>query len=120
MGPTMEGCHAPVLRQLNHALQRAWLFRSLRRARAPTASKASSLCFLMTIPRRRSRRIGEFQDGVGRAIDYATALGCTQLNCLVGLTPSPNANFIARRSFRSASLLDRGFFLNWFQNGSLM
>src|SRR3954452_3168371 len=33
-------------------------------------------------------RIGEFQDGVGRAIDYATALGCTQLNCLVGLTPS--------------------------------
>src|SRR3954453_4280799 len=32
-------------------------------------------------------RIGEFQDGVGRAIDYATALGCTQLNCLVGLTP---------------------------------
>ena len=32
-------------------------------------------------------RIGEFQDGVGRAIDYATALGCAQLNCLVGLTP---------------------------------
>src|SRR3954451_4929154 len=57
-------------------------------ARAPTASKASSLCFLMTIPRRRSRGIGEFQDGVGRGIDYATALGCTQLNCLVGLTPS--------------------------------
>ena len=32
-------------------------------------------------------RTGEFQDGVGRAIDYARALGCRQLNCLVGLTP---------------------------------
>jgi hydroxypyruvate isomerase len=32
-------------------------------------------------------RVGEFQDGVGRAIDYARALGCQQLNCLVGLTP---------------------------------
>jgi len=32
-------------------------------------------------------RVGEFQDGVGRAIDYARALGCPQLNCLVGLTP---------------------------------
>jgi hydroxypyruvate isomerase len=32
-------------------------------------------------------RVGEFQDGVGRAIDYATALGCAQVNCLVGRTP---------------------------------
>ncbi len=32
-------------------------------------------------------RKGEFQEGVGRAIEYARALGCTQLNCLVGLTP---------------------------------
>ena len=32
-------------------------------------------------------REGEFQDGVGRAIDYAAALGCAQLNCLAGLTP---------------------------------
>jgi hydroxypyruvate isomerase len=32
-------------------------------------------------------RSGEFQDGVGRAIDYARALACTQVNCLVGLTP---------------------------------
>ncbi len=32
-------------------------------------------------------RVGEFQDGVGRAIDYATALGCGQLNCLVGIKP---------------------------------
>jgi hydroxypyruvate isomerase len=29
----------------------------------------------------------EFQEGVGQAIDYAKALGCSQINCLVGLTP---------------------------------
>lgn len=29
----------------------------------------------------------EFQEGVGLAIEYAKALGCSQLNCLVGLTP---------------------------------
>ena len=33
-------------------------------------------------------RIGEFQDGVGEAIDYARALDCPQLNCLVGITPA--------------------------------
>src|SRR5437660_10502518 len=32
--------------------------------------------------------IGEFQDGVGRAIEYAIALDCPQLYCLVGLTPA--------------------------------
>jgi hydroxypyruvate isomerase len=32
-------------------------------------------------------RVGEFQDGVGRGIDYARALGCTQVNCLAGLVP---------------------------------
>jgi len=32
-------------------------------------------------------RVGEFQDGVGRAIEYAQALGCPQVNCLAGLTP---------------------------------
>jgi hydroxypyruvate isomerase len=33
-------------------------------------------------------RVGEFQAGVGRAIEYAKALGCAQLNCLVGKTPA--------------------------------
>jgi hydroxypyruvate isomerase len=33
-------------------------------------------------------RTGEFQDGVGRAIEYATALGCRQVNCLVGIPPA--------------------------------
>ena len=33
-------------------------------------------------------RVGEFQQGVGQAIDYAKALGCGQLTCLVGKTPA--------------------------------
>ncbi len=32
-------------------------------------------------------RIGEFQEGVGIAIEYAKALKCHRLNCLAGLTP---------------------------------
>ena len=30
-------------------------------------------------------RVGEFQEGVGKAIEYATALNCPQVNCLAGL-----------------------------------
>jgi len=33
-------------------------------------------------------RVGEFQDGVGKAISYAKALGCPTLNCLAGKVPS--------------------------------
>lgn len=33
-------------------------------------------------------RVGEFQDGVGKAIDYARALGCGQVNCLAGIAPA--------------------------------
>src|SRR3954468_5781444 len=32
-------------------------------------------------------RVSEFRDGVFRAIDYAKALACEQLNCLVGIAP---------------------------------
>jgi len=32
-------------------------------------------------------RSGEFQDGVGKAIDYALALDCKQLHCMAGLRP---------------------------------
>jgi len=32
-------------------------------------------------------RVSEFQDGVGRAIEYAKALGCEQVNVLAGITP---------------------------------
>lgn len=33
-------------------------------------------------------RKAEFQEGVGRAIEYAEALGCTRLNCLAGIPPA--------------------------------
>ena len=33
------------------------------------------------------KRVGEFQDGVGKAIDYARTLGCKQVNCLAGIAP---------------------------------
>ncbi|RJF97029.1 hydroxypyruvate isomerase [Noviherbaspirillum cavernae] len=32
-------------------------------------------------------RVGEFQDGVGTAIEYAQVLGVKQLNCLAGIAP---------------------------------
>jgi hydroxypyruvate isomerase len=32
-------------------------------------------------------RVDEFKEGVGKAITYAKALGCTQLNCLAGVAP---------------------------------
>ena len=32
-------------------------------------------------------RVGEFQDGVGKAIEYAATLGCQQINCLAGIAP---------------------------------
>src|SRR5437870_12302975 len=32
-------------------------------------------------------RVAEFREGVARAIDYAKALDCRQLNCLVGIAP---------------------------------
>ncbi|MDI5933448.1 hydroxypyruvate isomerase [Halomonas kalidii] len=32
-------------------------------------------------------RVEEFREGVERAIEYATALGCKQVNCLAGIQP---------------------------------
>jgi len=32
-------------------------------------------------------RVDEFRNGVRRAIDYARALGCSQVNCLAGIAP---------------------------------
>ena len=32
-------------------------------------------------------RVNEFQDGVGKAIDYAKSLDCKQINCLAGIAP---------------------------------
>jgi hydroxypyruvate isomerase len=33
-------------------------------------------------------RVAEFDDGVARAVQYAAALGCSQLNCLAGIAPA--------------------------------
>jgi hydroxypyruvate isomerase len=32
-------------------------------------------------------RTAEFAEGVEKAVEYATVLGCTQINCLAGITP---------------------------------
>ncbi|MGA0024108.1 MAG: hydroxypyruvate isomerase [Burkholderiales bacterium] len=45
------------------------------------------------------KRSSEFQDGVGRAIDYATALGCKQVNCLAGIRPPHVDPIDARETF---------------------
>lgn len=46
-------------------------------------------------------RVGEFQDGVGLAIEYAQALGCRQLNCLAGLTPAATDTDAVRETMLS-------------------
>jgi hydroxypyruvate isomerase len=45
------------------------------------------------------RRIGEFQDGVGKAIEYARALGCKQVNCLAGIRPTQLDPMVARETY---------------------
>ncbi len=45
------------------------------------------------------KRVSEFQDGVARAIDYATALGCKQVNCLAGIRPAHVDPNDARETF---------------------
>ncbi len=55
-------------------------------------------------------RVGEFQDGVGKAIDYAKALGCKQVNCLAGIEPANadpekvRATFVDNLSFAADQL----------------
>jgi hydroxypyruvate isomerase len=44
-------------------------------------------------------RVTEFQDGVGRAIDYARLLGCRQLNCLAGIAPAGADGDVLRQTF---------------------
>ena len=33
-------------------------------------------------------RVGEFRDDVGKAVEYASALGCNKINCLAGIPPA--------------------------------
>jgi hydroxypyruvate isomerase len=44
-------------------------------------------------------RIAEFEDGVDKAIAYATELGCKQVNCLAGIRPSGRDPIDARETF---------------------
>jgi len=44
-------------------------------------------------------RVAEFEAGVGTAIEYATALGCRQVNCLAGIRPSGLDPADARETF---------------------
>lgn len=49
----------------------------------PAGSWAAGERGIACLPGRES----EFRDGVGKAIEYAKALKCPRINCLVGLTP---------------------------------
>jgi len=59
-------------------------------------------------------RVGEFRAGVARAIDYAQALKCPQLNCLSGITPSgvsatqAHDTFVSNLAFAAAALKAEG------------
>ena len=44
-------------------------------------------------------RIAEFRDGVARAIEYGSALGVPQINCLAGKTPSGVSDAMIRDTF---------------------
>lgn len=55
-------------------------------------------------------RTGEFRDGVGKAVEYATILGCRRLNCLAGVAPAglsaarAHAAFVANVAFAADEL----------------
>lgn len=59
-------------------------------------------------------RVGEFQDGVGRAIEYAAALGCKQVNCLAGKLAEgadrelAHKTFVSNLQFAAAKLKEAG------------
>ncbi len=44
-------------------------------------------------------RVNEFQATVGQAIEYASALGCTRLNCLAGVPPANVRAEVAQQTF---------------------
>jgi hydroxypyruvate isomerase len=47
------------------------------------------------------RRAAEFREGVARAIEYAEALGCRQMNCLAGVAPPAVDAAELRRTYAS-------------------
>ncbi len=61
-----------------------------------------------------SSRVGEFQDGVGLAVEYAKALGCGKINCLSGIPPQGadadelRATLVSNLGFAAAQLGEAG------------
>ena len=59
-------------------------------------------------------RVEEFRAGVDKAIEYATALGCPQVNCLAGKVPAgvtreqAHATFVANLKFAAEKLKAAG------------
>jgi hydroxypyruvate isomerase len=59
-------------------------------------------------------RVDEFRDGVTRAIDYAKALDCRRLNCLVGIAPADtdaaelNEVLVPNLRFAASALAEHG------------
>ena len=59
-------------------------------------------------------RVSEFRDGVGTAIEYATALGCKQVNCLAGIVPrsvseqKAHETFVENLEFAAPALEEAG------------
>ena len=62
-------------------------------------------------------RVSEFQEGVGKTIEYASALGCNQVNCLAGIVQKGVASeklhetFVANLKFAAAKLKEAGITL---------
>lgn len=59
-------------------------------------------------------RVDEFRAGVDKAIDYATALGCKQVNCLAGIVPEGadpavlKSTFTSNLSYAAGRLSEKG------------
>jgi hydroxypyruvate isomerase len=59
-------------------------------------------------------RVGEFQEGVGKAIEYALALSCKQIHCMAGLRPrgvneeNMRETYIANLRFAGQALAKHG------------
>ncbi len=59
-------------------------------------------------------RVSEFRDGVAKAIEYATALGCKQVNCLAGIVPrsvsarTAHETFVENLRFAAPALEEAG------------
>jgi len=59
-------------------------------------------------------RVSEFQEGVGRAIEYAAALGCKRVNCLAGIAPKGvdagriHETFVSNLRFAADRLAEAG------------